>query len=53
MIDQLTASLARIRFVLVETTHTGNIGAVARAMKTMGLPRLELVAPKHAPDAEA
>ena len=53
MIDQLTASLARIRFVLVETTHPGNIGAVARAMKTMGLSRLELVAPRHAPDAEA
>lgn len=53
MIDQMTASLARIRFVLVETTHTGNIGAVARAMKTMGLSRLELVAPRHLPDAEA
>ncbi len=53
MIDQMTASLARIRFVLVETTHTGNIGAVARAMKTMGLSRLELVAPKHPIDAEA
>ncbi len=53
MIDQMTASLGRIRFVLVETTHTGNIGAVARAMKTMGLSRLELVAPKHPPDAEA
>ncbi len=49
----MTESLARIRFVLVETTHTGNIGAVARAMKTMGLSRLELVAPRHPPDAEA
>jgi tRNA (cytidine32/uridine32-2'-O)-methyltransferase len=45
--------LARIRFVLVETTHTGNIGAVARAMKTMGLSRLHLVKPKRPPDAEA
>jgi tRNA (cytidine32/uridine32-2'-O)-methyltransferase len=45
--------LERIRFVLVETTHTGNIGAVARAMKTMGLSRLHLVSPKHLPDAEA
>ncbi|WP_170286781.1 RNA methyltransferase [Thermochromatium tepidum] len=45
--------LARIRFVLVETTHSGNIGAVARAMKTMGLSRLELVAPRQRPDAEA
>lgn len=53
MIDQMTASLARIRCVLVETTHTGNIGAVARALKTMGLSRLELVAPRHPLDAEA
>jgi len=43
----------RIRFVLVETTHPGNIGAVARAMKTMGLNRLHLVNPKVLPDAEA
>ena len=49
----MTESLARIRFVLVETSHTGNIGAVARAMKTMGLSRMELVAPKQPPDAEA
>lgn len=47
------APLARIRFVLVETTHPGNIGAVARAMKTMGLSRLELVRPRHFPNAEA
>ena len=46
-------SLARIRFVMVETTHTGNIGAVARAMKTMGLSRIDLVRPKHLPDADA
>lgn len=45
--------LGRIRFVLVETTHTGNLGATARAMKVMGLSRLELVTPKHPPDAEA
>jgi tRNA (cytidine32/uridine32-2'-O)-methyltransferase len=45
--------LARIRVVLVETTHPGNIGAVARAMKTMGLSRLELVRPRHFPNAEA
>lgn len=45
--------LRHIRFVLVETTHTGNIGATARAMKTMGLSRLELVNPRHRPDAEA
>jgi tRNA (cytidine32/uridine32-2'-O)-methyltransferase len=46
-------TLAHIRFVLVEPTLGGNIGAVARAMKTMGLSRLELVAPKQLPDADA
>ncbi len=46
-------TLARIRCVLVETTHTGNLGAAARALKTMGLTRLELVNPRHPPDAEA
>jgi tRNA (cytidine32/uridine32-2'-O)-methyltransferase len=45
--------LTRIRFVLVEPTHPGNVGAVARAMKTMGLTRLVLVSPKCALDAEA
>jgi len=40
------AILARIRFVLVETSLSGNIGAVARAMKNMGLSRLALVRPK-------
>lgn len=44
--------LHRIRFVMVETTHPGNIGAVARAMKTMGLNRLYLVNPKASPNAE-
>jgi TrmH family RNA methyltransferase len=39
--------------VLVETSHPGNIGGVARAMKTMGLRDLSLVAPKSFPDAEA
>ncbi len=47
------ASLDRIRFVLVEPTHPGNIGAVARAMKTMGLTRLHLVNPRCSLDAEA
>jgi tRNA (cytidine32/uridine32-2'-O)-methyltransferase len=36
-------ALARIRFVLVEPSLSGNIGAVARAMKTMGLSRLGIV----------
>ena len=47
------AALARIRFVLVETSLAGNIGAVARAMKTMGLSRLALVRPRQLPDADA
>ena len=34
-----------IDIVLVHTTHSGNIGGVARAMKNMGLTRLTLVAP--------
>ena len=36
-------SLDNIRVVLVETSHPGNIGATARAMKTMGLGHLRLV----------
>jgi tRNA (cytidine32/uridine32-2'-O)-methyltransferase len=42
-----------IRVVLVNTTHPGNIGGVARAMKNMGLSRLVLVAPKQFPDPQA
>lgn len=37
----------RVRIVLVETTHAGNIGAAARAMKTMGLRELSLVRPRE------
>jgi tRNA (cytidine32/uridine32-2'-O)-methyltransferase len=44
---------ARIRIVLVGTQHPGNIGSAARAMKTMGLSRLALVAPERYPDREA
>ena len=44
---------AHIRFVLVGTQHPGNIGAAARAMKTMGLARLVLVAPERALDEDA
>jgi cysteine desulfurase len=44
---------ADIRVVLVETSHPGNIGAVARAMKNMGLLQLVLVRPKSFPDPEA
>jgi len=43
----------RIRFVLVRTSHPGNIGAAARAIRTMGLHRLSLVAPHAFPHAEA
>ncbi len=42
-----------VRIVLVGTTHPGNIGASARAMKAMGLRRLWLVSPKVFPAAEA
>jgi tRNA (cytidine32/uridine32-2'-O)-methyltransferase len=42
-----------IRIVLVNTSHPGNIGGVARAMKNMGLTRLYLVAPKDYPNEQA
>lgn len=42
-----------IRIVLVDTSHPGNIGAVARAMKNMGLSELVLVRPQQYPSAEA
>lgn len=38
--------LENIRIVLIETSHSGNIGSAARAMKTMGLTQLYLVSPK-------
>ena len=41
------------RVVLVGTQHPGNIGSAARAMKTMGLGRLMLVAPERFPDRDA
>ncbi len=43
----------QIRIVLVNTTHPGNIGAAARALKNMGLSRLYLVAPKEFPADKA
>ena len=42
-----------IRIVLVGTTHPGNIGAVARAMKNMGISDLALVNPKYFPHEDA
>jgi tRNA (cytidine32/uridine32-2'-O)-methyltransferase len=44
---------ARIRTVLVGTQHPGNIGSAARALKTMGLSRLVLVAPERYPHQDA
>jgi TrmH family RNA methyltransferase len=46
-------ALDRIRIVLVNTSHPGNIGAATRAMKTMGLSRLYLVQPVEYPSDEA
>jgi tRNA/rRNA methyltransferase len=45
--------LKNIRVVLCETAHPGNIGAAARALKTMGLGGLHLVAPGRFPDPQA
>ena len=44
---------APIRIVLVDTSHPGNIGASARAMKNMGIESLVLVRPKSPADPEA
>jgi TrmH family RNA methyltransferase len=46
-------ALSHIRIVLVGTTHPGNIGAVARAMRNMALSRLYLVQPKFFPHEDA
>lgn len=45
--------LDAIRVVLVNTSHTGNIGSAARAMKTMGLKHLYLVDPVTKPDGKS
>lgn len=42
-----------IKIVLMETSHPGNIGSTARAMKNMGFSQLTLVNPKKFPDKEA
>lgn len=44
---------ANIRIILIHTSHSGNIGAVARAMKNMCLSDLHLVQPRQFPSAEA
>ena len=51
--DFMKAVAGRVRIVLVGTQHPGNLGSAARAMKTMGLARLVLVAPEKRPDAES
>lgn len=52
--SQAADALAQhVRVVLVATSHPGNIGASARAMLTMGLARLTLVAPRRFPDPDA
>lgn len=49
----MNPALTHVRIVLVNTSHPGNIGAAARAMKTMGLDELVLVAPRRYPADEA
>lgn len=53
MTAEPAAPFPAIRIVLVRTSHPGNIGAAARAMKNMGLARLYLVAPKVYPSPVA
>ncbi|GAB5381726.1 MAG: tRNA (cytosine(32)/uridine(32)-2'-O)-methyltransferase TrmJ [Aliiglaciecola sp.] len=55
MTEQIDPSslLSDVRIVLVNTSHTGNIGSTARAMKTMGLSKLVLVDPVDEPDGKA
>lgn len=55
MTNPLNDSLyqSNINLVLMETSHPGNIGSTARAMKVMGLRQLHLVQPKQFPHAEA
>jgi len=50
---EILLALDDIRIVLIEPAHPGNIGAVARAMKTMSLSRLVLVRPHRFPAEEA
>ncbi|EGR0309751.1 tRNA (cytosine(32)/uridine(32)-2'-O)-methyltransferase TrmJ [Vibrio cholerae] len=45
--------LERVKIVLVGTTHSGNIGSAARAMKVMGLSQMVLVDPQCQVDAQA
>lgn len=49
----MTDLASLVRFVLVRTSHPGNIGSSARAMRTMGFGRMALVAPHRFPHADA
>ena len=49
----MQARFNNIRIVMINTTHPGNIGAAARALKNMGLSQLVLVDPKEYPTAKA
>jgi tRNA (cytidine32/uridine32-2'-O)-methyltransferase len=51
--NAVTSPLDLVRFVLVRTSHPGNIGSAARAIRTMGLHRFALVAPESFPHPEA
>ncbi|MGE4070141.1 MAG: RNA methyltransferase [Lysobacterales bacterium] len=52
-VPQSTVSLTKVRVVLCDTQEPGNIGAAARAMKTMGLGQLYLVRPREFPHGDA
>jgi len=52
-VEPPSAGFGRVMAVLVGTQHPGNIGAAARALKTMGFSRLVLVAPERFPHADA
>ena len=52
-VDENNKILSNIKIVLVQTSHPGNIGAAARAMKNMGISDLALVNPLNFPCAEA
>lgn len=45
--------LNQVQIILVETSHSGNIGSAARAMKTMGITNLRLITPKQSIDEQA
>ena len=51
--DVLQLIQQNISFILVGTTHPGNIGAAARAMKNMGIKQMGLVSPKSFPHEKA